>query len=224
MIEKIFGLIYINSYYIIVMFSIIIPIFMLMHFQKISKIEKIYLLSAYSFSIMGLLLGAKILFIMENYLTSCEKLYGGYSYMGAIIGYLLFLKFYTFFYKMTPCRVYNLLKMQVFEIYGISKIGCYFSNCCIGIFDVPLQLIESILYLLVFYTTTKLYKKIKCKDNGICIGFIIFGILRFIIDFARINRKIIFYYITLPQIICVCLLIVNFFKIIYNKNNLPIII
>ena len=88
---------------------------------------------------------------------------------------------------------------------AISHVGCIFTGCCRGfendwgiynpalkIITFPSQLIESIIALIIFIVVIR-YAKFKAYDlsgKSFALMLVLFGITRFICEFARVNNKI----------------------------------
>jgi prolipoprotein diacylglyceryltransferase len=113
-------------------------------------------------------------------------------------------------------------------IYGVSKLGCFFVGCCYGrgyngILSVtytsglnislfPVQLLESIVFILIFLILLLIHK--KRKINIISLTIIVCALSKFILDFLRYDHltKI----ITTNQIISlilVLIIIVNYIRV-----------
>ena len=112
-------------------------------------------------------------------------------------------------------------------MYSIGKIGCFLAGCCYGIpyegiFSVtytnglniplfPIQIVESILFMILFIILNKLSN----KKNIISISLISCGILKFLLDYLRYSH--INSYITHNQLLSIIVIIVT---IIYTiKKN-----
>ena len=111
--------------------------------------------------------------------------------------------------------------------YSIAKIGCFFAGCCYGIpYNgilsvtytnglniplVPVQLIETILFFILFL----ILNKYKNNKYIIEIVFITCGLLKFILDFLRYNHT--YEIISKNQIISIFFIIIGIISII-NKN------
>ena len=192
-------------YYIIILLAIIISYISINFIEKLTKMERLYLLSCYVFSMFGMIIGAKVLSIAEvimfhknEYIT----IFSGFSYMGGVLGFFIFNKVYNLIYKNMPSKISNLELLAVPLIYSISKIACFKVGCCAGINNIPIQIIESIIYFIIFIVFVVLYKKyINCRSiSNWCL--ICLCVSRFMVDFYRSERNGIFSNVDLTQIIC----------------------
>lgn len=184
---------------------------------NISRMKKVYITGCYSYAIIGLVIGCKIFGILENILNNrINLLLYGNGFLGGITGYLCILKLYKLFYKNTPQKIFYILILLLPSIYGIAKINCLYSNCCTGTLEVPLQLIESITYLLIFLGCYILYiKSYNFKFSYLSLVLLMF--IRFILDFFRVQRDILFVNLTLAQIFCIIIIII-FIKRVISRN------
>jgi len=117
-------------------------------------------------------------------------------------------------------------------MYSISKVGCLLAGCCHGIsykglfcieysglktetiYAFPIQLLESIVFLVIFAFGMIMYK--KHNKNSTCIIFILSASAKFILDFLRESHqnKI----LSFNQILCILLLTAGV-AIIFFKNR-----
>lgn len=199
-----------QPYYITIFIAILISYICINLLEKLSNLDRLYLLSCYVFSLFGMLLGAKILCIME--IIICNKagmvtIFNGFSYMGGVLGYIAFIKIYNIIYKNFPKKINTLLLFAIPIIYSISKIGCYINGCCNGVTNIPLQLIECLVYFIIFIVFFYLYKKLDKKELIASLSLILLCVCRCIIDFFRIERELILFNFTLTQIICIVIII-----------------
>jgi len=117
-------------------------------------------------------------------------------------------------------------------MYSISKVGCLLAGCCHGIpykslfcieysgmetetiYVFPVQLLESIVFFVIFTAGMIMYK--KYNKNSTCIIFILSVSAKFTLDFLRESHqnKI----LSLNQILCILLLITGMI-IIFLKNR-----
>jgi len=210
-----------QMYYIIIFIAIIVSYILINFVEKLSKLDRLYLLSCYIFSIFGMIIGAKILCMVENII--CHKseviaIFSGFSYMGGVLGYIIFVKIYNKIYKNVPKKINALLLLAIPIIYSISKIACYNSGCCNGITNISIQLIECLTYFSIFIVFSYIHRKHNKKELIASISIIVLCMSRYIIDFFRTKRNIILLDLTLIQIICIGIIIVKLIQI-YNKRK-----
>lgn len=146
-----------------------------------------------------------------------------------------------FYEKINPSKNKDYIKSTILSlplIYGISKLGCFFAGCCYGLpydglFSVtytsglniklfPIQLLESISFIIIFFLLLILSK--KNKDSIISISIFICAFAKFILDFLRYEHLT--KTITINQIISLLLILLIIVKYIIrkliknNKNNI----
>lgn len=210
-----------QEYCIIILMSILISFLCINLILSLSKTERLYLLSCYVFSMLGMVIGAKGLYILECIV--CNKvsylaLFSGFGYMGGVLGYIIFINIYNRIYKGVPTKINNLMLLSIPIIYSISKIGCYLSVCCNGITNIPLQLIECIIYFVIFTVFSFLYRRYNKKDLIANLSIIVLSISRFIIDYYRLKRNIIIFNLTITQIVCI-IITIKFIQLCIKVKN-----
>ncbi|MEE3343390.1 MAG: prolipoprotein diacylglyceryl transferase family protein [Bacilli bacterium] len=123
--------------------------------------------------------------------------YGGL--IGVVIGSIIFEKIV---YCKKEIIKYTILSLPL--VYGLTKIACFISGCCTGIpyngpFKViyrnglnigqfPIQIVETIVSLLLFY----ICHKNRNKKNITYITLILVSIIKFLLDFLRYEHIKIF--------------------------------
>ena len=184
---------------------------------KLLSIEN--LLYSYICFTIGFILFAKIFHIFldfdfkslkfllnHNIKESFNFIFSGYSFIGGYIGGIgsiyLFSKLINIRFKsLIAIFLHSLLLM-----YGILKIGCFINGCCIGKYDFPIQIIESIISLVIYgYIFLNLMKYKENKLIGISIFS--FGLSRFLISFFRIYSNI--YSFIIVEIICLIFIVIG---------------
>ena len=152
------------------------------------------------------------------------------SYAGA----LALLVASLFYEKINPSKNKDFIKSTLIAlplIYSISKIGCFFAGCCYGLpYDgalsvtytgglniplIPIQLIETIFFLIAFIVILILNK--KHNKHIIEITLIICASLKLLLDFLRYDHltKV----ITFNQIVSLILIIITVIYIIKNSRK-----
>lgn len=218
----------ISTYILIIGISFLISFIV---FYKISKRDYTRLDIAYIYvvNILGFAIRSKLLSLISNSIkiNIYNFINSGYSFLGGILGSILFITLYCKKYKLDFISIFSNFTVIYPLIYSISKIGCFLNDCCYGIininninYKVPLQLFDSTIMLLLFIILLVQY--IKQKKLEIFMFFSVFGIVRFVEDYFREIRNIIIFDFTLEQILCGVLIITSvsiiIFKI-YKKIN-----
>lgn len=160
--------------------------------------------------------------ILYTYIFSKDL---GFSSLGGVIGGLIMLYLYSLLVKKDYKYILILFMPSIPLMYAIGKIGCFVAGCCYGIpYDgighivyhssevallntnlFPIQIIETIIFLIIFiYIITRYYKN-KFSIKLIMIEIIVCGIAKFLLDFLRYEHTV--KLITSNQIMCLLLVI-----------------
>ncbi|MBE5813301.1 MAG: prolipoprotein diacylglyceryl transferase [Clostridiales bacterium] len=236
----------ISAYFSVISISFVISFFMFYKMKKeeLGKLDIIYI---YVINILGFAIGSKLFDIIEIHenFTLFNITNTGYSFVGGMIGSVLCVFLYCKKYKLDYLETQSSFFVIYPLIYSISKIACQINGCCRGINlsdsvvgDIrwlePLvncirwyqPLIEAIIMYILFHWLYRNFNKLKTKSI-IGIFLVLFGALRFIIDYfrmARLFREDILYLLlklTLTQIVCIVFIaigIVVLEKIIFEDK------
>ena len=135
------------TYGVIVFIGIIIGIFFaIKYFTKFNNLQKNDVIYCSCYAIIGLAIGAKLLyiitnipFLIENYSnldfkSTIEYMFrGGFVFYGGLIGAVLGIYIYAIQFKISfKCLLLTLIPATPL-IHSIGRIGCFFAGCCYGI-------------------------------------------------------------------------------------------
>ena len=195
-----------SLYSLIISLSIIIGlifVYINLKEENFSK-EQLFYLTIYC--LIGIFFGAKYFDYFINIKTykSFNLLSLGLSSYGAIIGILIMLFIFSKQFKKDLFKILYLTIPSMPLIYGIGKIGCFLAGCCYGIeykgpLNIvykysnsapkgiklfPIQIIEAIVFIIIFII---FYKKRKNTNKKKSVGelFIACGTAKFLLDFFR---------------------------------------
>lgn len=149
----------------------------------------------------------------------------GFSSLGGVIGGLIMLYLYSLLVKKNYKYMLILFMPSIPLMYAIGKIGCFVAGCCYGIpYDgighivyhssevallntnlFPIQIVETIIFLIIFIYVISRYYKNKFSIKLIMIEIIVCGIAKFLLDFLRYEHTV--KLITSNQIMCLLLVI-----------------
>lgn len=211
-------------YITLILLSFVIAINFIYIFLKKQNINKNNILIYISTIIpFGLLLSIVICYLIDKD--------GGLS---SYVGCFTLILSSIFYEKINPSNNNYYIKSTIMSlplIYGISKLGCFFVGCCYGIpysgiLNVtytsglniklfPIQLLESIIFIILFICILLIYK--KNKNNIIEITILICALSKLLLDFLRydhINKLV-----TTNQIISLILIILIIVNYIIRKLN-----
>lgn len=161
---------------------------------------------------------------------------GGLSIQGAVIGGLVGAVIYKLSFKKNIYEFLNLTMPHLLIAQAVGRLGNYFNQEIIGLptnsnlgmkiseNNIPLQyfgserflpvfLFESILLVIAYIT----YLSTRRTNNGIKFYLISYGLIRFFIQFFRIDHQNIVAYLDFPQILSILMIV--FALIIFNKKS-----
>lgn len=182
---------------------------------KMKLYEKVCLLV---FESWGFVIGGKLF----TYLTNLKEYNSfdfyslSFSSLGAVIGGMLGLLIFAFVFKKSIRFIYERTLIILPLMYSVGKLGCFIVGCCygipysgigsviyhnstvapLGVSLFPVQLIESIIFLLLFIFILYRFKKGKYSLE---ILIILCGIFKFLLDFLRSSHN---GFLSVNQIVC----------------------
>lgn len=130
---------------------------------------------------------------------------GGFVFYGGLIGGILGILVYSKVFKISFKKLSMILIPTVPIFHAIGRIGCLCAGCCYGmeyhgfgsitfhntpyaptgIPLFPMQIVESICNLIIFIILLITYKKFKGTYITIFLYFILYSVIRFILEFYR---------------------------------------
>ena len=219
---------YFNFYALFITLSIFIGLIVFDIFLKKCRVNKFHIILLNLLFLIFIPLFSLVLTILENYLFN-HKLVIGFSSYGGAFGMILVLYLFCKIFKYNKTLFFKQLFFCIPLMYSISKIGCFLVGCCYGIkyngigcikysasrgapLNVslfPIQLVESITFLIIFIGLFKL----KNKDNRLFIGLvlIICGVAKFSLEFLRASWN---YKISFTQYISLFFIIIGIYMLI----------
>lgn len=153
----------------------------------------------------------------------------GFSSLGSLIGGILFLILFCIQFKRNIKETLSLFIKPIPLMYAVGKIGCFLVGCCYGIeysgpFSIvykysmndingislfPVQIVESIVFMIIFIIT--IVKKIDIYKL-----ILMCSISKFLLDFLRFkNNNMI---LSVNQIGCLFIIIISLI-LIYKSNE-----
>ena len=205
-------------YAFFILLSIIIGFVLVYRLLRKENAKREYILFCFVLCLVLLFLGAKYYTIITSF-GKVNLLNAGLSSLGAAIGITIGL---FIMQKIIP--EVNFSKPFIINlplIYSISKIGCFFAGCCHGIkyngiFNVvynngigpsynvlPVQLIETIVFFILFIICYRLYKNKYVVE----ITLILCSIFKFLLDYLRESHMSVI--LSANQIVCIIIFIIS---------------
>ena len=182
-------------YGIFILLSIISAMIFNYIFLKKQNIEKRIILLSFILIFTFTLTGGLIFTMITHHST---KVIGLSSYGGAI-GLIISVLIFSKIYNEKQNEFYTSYILNLPLMYSISKLGCFFAGCCYGIpyngiFNItyvnreiynvfPIQLLETISFMIIFIICITINKKEKTYIKEITI--LLSAITKFSLDFLR---------------------------------------
>ena len=149
------GPIELPTYGSIILVAYIIGVFLMMHRASVYNIEKYEFVLASLLAMVGLIVGAKIVYIisiipdyikhwdvvMENIPYAIYNALSGFVFYGGLIGVLIMVLFYCIQRDLKFLEFTNVVAPVIPFIHGLGRIGCFMGGCCYGIeYDGPFSI------------------------------------------------------------------------------------
>lgn len=214
-------------YGIIILISIVISLFYIYRMLKKENInnKNIYLYILL-YGLFAIVFGKLYTIITSNFKYNIID--AGLSSYGGLLGVLLA----SIIFELIVPTNKKILKYTIISLpltYGIGKIACFIAGCCYGIpyngiFNViyrdglniplfPIQLLESIVFIIIFIISNKL----RNNKNVIYITILISILMKFLLDFLRYEH--IKRVVSVNQIFSIILLVVLIIVYIFNRKQ-----
>lgn len=227
----------------------ILAILIAMKMSKHYSVSKEDILYCAIYAIIGVFIGAKLLYILTSLPYIIENLSlgieiidylfkGGFVFYGGVIGGILGILVYSKQFKIELKPLLNLGVLTIPAIQAIGRIGCLAEGCCYGIpYDgiahityhnslfapnninlFPVQLVESVFDAIIFIMLLLNFKKNKDNYKTVSLYCILYGIVRFILEFLRGDEvRGILLQISTSQYISIVAIIIGI--ILWNKKE-----
>ncbi len=214
-----------NKYLLFCLLSLLINIIVCIKMSN-NRINKKTVIRCLIIENIGIIVGSKLLDIISNYGVYVDLIYrndyygiiiNGFSYLGGMFGAFIGLIICSINTREDLKEICNVFIPNLLLIYAIAKIGCYFNGCCygkqLGSRIIPIQLIESLVYFICYLI---IIKEKNLTNKKIILFCLLFGITRFSLEFLSEKNSI--GLLSLPQIMCLFLIIVGIF--VYIKKSI----
>ena len=152
------------------------------------------------------MIGAKILYIVENmdYVIKNGIRFSGFSFFGIMFSVPILVFLFSKCIKNKCGQLLDFASVGILFELSCYRIGCFFEGCCGGILignvQVPVQLIEAVLDVIMGVLLIVLYAKNKLKTGEQYLLYMSgYGVIRFILEFMRL-RNVIFLGMSLSHI------------------------
>lgn len=141
---------------------------------------------------------------LDDFFNRISRVLGGSVFYGGLIGAMIVFFVYTKVKKLNFGDYSDIAAMAVPLFHFFGRIGCFLSGCCYGaewehgityehslveaangVPRFPVQLVEAVLNLLLFFLLFYLYKKGKAAHKILALYLLIYPTYRFILEFFR---------------------------------------
>ena len=137
---------------------------------------------------------------------------GGLGIYGALLASIIFIYIFSKKNKLKFLDITNLLVPIIPLCQSIGRFGNYFNHEIYGINNQPVWLYESILLFILFL----IFKKTQNHQTGIYL--IYYGIIRFILEFIRLDTIPVLF-LSLAQILSLLFILIGFIIIKYENTR-----
>ena len=125
-----------------------------------------------------------------------QQIFGGSVFYGGLLGGIFTAFVYVRIQKIDIQKFIYIITPYIPLFHFFGRIGCFLYGCCYGfessfgveingITRFPIQLVEAIYNLLLFFLLLYLRKKIKFKSNLLVVYLFLYAVGRFIIEYFR---------------------------------------
>ncbi|MGN0352530.1 MAG: prolipoprotein diacylglyceryl transferase family protein [Roseburia sp.] len=190
-----------TPYGIFFLTSILAGFFFLFLWLVKREVPKNIILYSMLLNVSLMLYGAKMLTVITSG-GAQNLLNAGFSSLGGVIGILVGIWIFQKIYGKQKETFWTAYIVALPLMYGISKMGCFFSGCCYGIpyegvgcvhytnlkeitgSVFPVQLVESVAFFALFLSTLVVAKRVSQKTLTVTV--LLLGIiLKFLLDYLR---------------------------------------
>lgn len=230
----------ISLYGILIIMAFICGLFVFYKNAKRLNFKKEEMTGLLLFILVGAMFGAKYYTFFANperYNNIFVFKNVGLSSYGAVIGILILLIIFSILFKKSFKNIIYSFLPSVPLMYGIGKIGCFISGCCYGIeyngpFKViynysqsapkgislfPIQLVEAIVFIIIFFISNKMVKNNKSNNKTIGFVLIMCGLAKFLLDYLRMSHVGVI--LSLNQIVSLLFIIIGIVLLIIKDHK-----
>ncbi|MDD2751680.1 MAG: prolipoprotein diacylglyceryl transferase [Candidatus Omnitrophica bacterium] len=174
------------------------------------------------------IIGARLFYVLENYRFYFKYpgeifilQHGGLSWFGGLILGFLASLLYMRKKKLSVYQILDLLAPFVALGQAFGRVGCLLNGCCFGKTGVPVQIYSSAILLGIFLILRLLQDR-PHKEGEIFFSYLLlYSLKRFFIEFWRIDNPIVFWNLTLFQLLSIGLFFLALIKLVSLKRKSP---
>lgn len=165
------------------------------------------------------IIGGRIFYIVENiayYLRDPLEIimlqHGGLSWFGGLFAGALSGVLYLKNKEESIYKILDLIAPFLALAQAIGRIGCLLNGCCFGRTVVPIQIYSSLFLLLIFMALRFLQAHSHKKGEVFFVYLMLYCLKRFFIEFWRMDNPVIFFRLTLFQLISIVIFLLTAIK------------
>ncbi len=189
----------ISFYSIIGFVGLLAALLLCLKRRRIYDIEKGDLINLFAYSIVGIVVGSKLLALIcmiPDFIEYWDKInwnnqlletlmQSGFVFYGGFIGIVIAFYIYCKQFGLQFGRVMELVAPAVPLFHFFGRIGCYTAGCCGGVNGFPLQLVEAAVNLIIFAIIIYVQDKHPKFSKTFPLYIVIYGCMRFVLEFFR---------------------------------------
>ena len=140
----------------------------------------------------------------KEFMDNLTVIFGGSVFYGGMLGAVVISYIYLKRNNLNMGRYFSLAIMAIPLFHFFGRVGCFLSGCCYGVEwqhgityhhalvdsangvpRFPVQLVEAVFNLVLFFVLLHIYNKSKHKAKTVYLYFIAYPVCRFILEFLR---------------------------------------
>ncbi|MDD5596279.1 MAG: prolipoprotein diacylglyceryl transferase [Candidatus Omnitrophica bacterium] len=174
------------------------------------------------------IIGARLFYVLENYQFYFKYpgeifilQHGGLSWFGGLILGFLASLLYMKKKKLSVYQILDLLAPFIALGQAFGRVGCLLNGCCFGKTGVPVQIYSSAILLGIFLILRVLQDRPHKEGEIFFFYLLLYSLKRFFIEFWRIDNPVVFWNLTLFQLLSIGLFFLALIKLVSLKRKSP---
>lgn len=218
----------VSSFGIFLSISIALALFFIWRIIRVYELDEEKVIDLFILSVLSGFIFSRLYFVMfhPNQFVDFTKIflinrYPGLPFWGGLIGGIIALKLLSRRYKMNFWQVADFAVVGLFIAISITSLGCLLGACQYGLLSdstwavtqagiigkrFPIQIIESLIFLIGFLSLSANALRFHFFGQILAQGLFFMGITKFILEFFRGDKQIIYGPISLGYLFSLALL------------------
>lgn len=171
------------------------------------------------------IIGSRFLYIIQNlsyYLKNPLEMFmlqrGGLSWFGGLFLGIICASLYLKRQRLPIYKTLDLVIPFVALSQAIGRIGCLLNGCCFGLTLIPTQVYSSLILIIIFVILRFLQARAHPAGEIFFVYLLLYSLKRFFLEFFRQNNEIIFFGLTLFQILSILTFVIGTIGLLRCKN------